>query len=352
MFQDITVEDFIEFKEKKGFITVDVRSPSEYKDSTIPGSINIPLFDDKERAEIGTIYKQVGVKEAKERGLEIVSAKLPEFIKQFNETKAPKAVFCWRGGMRSRTSATLLDLMGIKTFRIAGGFKEYRKWVVERLENFDLKPEVYVLNGYTGTGKTLMLKKLAEEGYGIVDLEALAGHRGSIFGQIGLEPANQKSFDSLLLNTLTELQDHPFIMFEAESSRIGKVVLPHFVIEKKEQGKQIFIDMPIEERVKHILEDYRPWEHQTESIEAFNKIKRRLHTPIAAEIEKDLEEGEFHSAVELLLIHYYDPRYAFAKEKYPQNKILTIKVQNVDEAVSRIKEILPSVNKASSFKKM
>src|SRR5699024_3036017 len=110
-----------------GHTLVDVRSPSEYDEATIPGSINIPIFSDEERAEVGTIYKQVGKEEAKQRGLEIFSAKLPDFIEQFKKVNTPMTVFCWRGGMRSKTAATVLDLMGIHATRLYGGIKSYRQ---------------------------------------------------------------------------------------------------------------------------------------------------------------------------------------------------------------------------------
>ena len=118
MFQDIEVEELLALREQKDITIIDVRSDSEYADSTIPGSLNIPLFDDAERAEVGTIYKQVSVQAAKDKGLELVSAKLPAFIKSFEQIRGPKAVFCWRGGMRSRTTATVLSLMGIRVYRL------------------------------------------------------------------------------------------------------------------------------------------------------------------------------------------------------------------------------------------
>lgn len=116
MFQDISIEKLNELRGKNEITVIDVRSPSEYAESTIPGSINIPFFTDEERAEIGTLYKQVSIHTAKERGLEIMSAKLPAFVKKFAEIQGNKAVFCWRGGMRSRTTATVLSLMGIHVY--------------------------------------------------------------------------------------------------------------------------------------------------------------------------------------------------------------------------------------------
>jgi tRNA 2-selenouridine synthase len=340
LFQDITIDELLVKQEKKDLVLIDVRSPSEYLESTIPGSINIPVFNDEERAEVGTIYKQVSSEAAKERGLEIFSAKLPAFIKEFSQHKGDKVVFCWRGGMRSKTAATVLDLMGIHTNRIQGGVRAYRKWVVEALKNLTFTPTAYVLNGYTGIGKTKILKSLEKDGYPVLDLEGMAGHRGSIFGQIGLRPNNQKTFDSLVLENALRIQHSPFVLFEAESKRIGKVVMPEFLVEKKENGIQIFIEMPIEERIKHILEDYAPWEHQVECQEAFSIIKNRLHTPIAKDIEEHLQSGDFHSAVELLLKYYYDPRYNHTAMQFPEERRLTIQVNNAEEAAGKIKEII------------
>jgi tRNA 2-selenouridine synthase len=248
LFQDITIDELLALRDKKELVMIDVRSPSEFQDSTIPGSINIPFFDDNERAEIGTIYKQVSVQAAKDRGLEIISTKLPAFVKTFEQIKEQKAVFCWRGGMRSKTTATVLSLMGIRIHRLTGGFRTYRKWVVDTLEKMDFKPQLCVISGNTGAGKTAILRRLQEDGYPVLDLEALAGHRGSIFGHVGLRSNNQKTFDALLVTNLLKLKDSPYLLMEGESKRIGKAVIPEFIVSKKESGTQLFIEMPILER--------------------------------------------------------------------------------------------------------
>jgi len=341
VFSDITIEELV--AEKRRMTMIDVRSPSEYKDSTVPGSMNIPIFTDEERAEVGIIYKKIGSEAAEERGLKIFSAKLPAFIKSFKQIEGEKTVFCWRGGMRSRTAATVLDLMKIHVHRLDGGFRAYRKWVVEQLDTLVLKPKAYILNGYTGTGKTTILQRLEQEGYPVLDFEVMANHRGSIFGQIGLDPNNQKTFDALLVEKLQEIQECPYVFFEGESKRIGKVLLPEQFYDVKENGTQIFVEMPMEERVQHILEDYRPWEFKEECMEAFQRIKSRIHTPIAAEIQKALLNEEFSVAVRLLLEYYYDPRYQHSSSQYSKINKITVSVQNMDDAVTAIKEIV--VNK-------
>ncbi|TVY06701.1 tRNA 2-selenouridine(34) synthase MnmH [Paenibacillus cremeus] len=335
MFQDITVQELLELQSKRELALIDVRSPGEYQDFTIPGSLNIPLFTNEERSEIGTIYKQVSIQSAKDRGLEIVSAKLPAFIKQFEAIEPRKAVFCWRGGMRSRTSATLLSLMGIRVYRLSGGIRAYRQWVVSALESFEFKPKVIVIGGNTGTGKTAILHKLAELGHPVLDIEKLAGHRGSIFGQIGLKPYNQKTFESMLVHELLQLGDQPYIVMEAESRRIGKVVMPEFLVQAKENGQLIMLEMPMEERIRHIMADYLPHDRKEECLAAFEHIRRRIHTPIAATIERHMLMNQFEEAVALLLEYYYDPRYEHAEERYPTEPI-RISAENIDDAVEQI----------------
>ncbi|MDU1847668.1 MAG: tRNA 2-selenouridine(34) synthase MnmH [Niallia nealsonii] len=338
MFQDITIERLLELREKKEFSLVDVRSPSEFNEHTIPGSINIPLFTDEERAEVGTLYKQVSVEAAKARGLEIVSAKLPAFIKSFQELSRDVVVFCWRGGMRSKTAATVIDLMGVHSYRLQGGFRTYRQWVIHQLETIELAQEAIVLNGYTGSNKTVILQQLKQEGLPVLDLEGMANHRGSIFGQIGLKPHNQKTFDSLLVSEMEKLPSSPYFLMEGESKRIGKVLLPDILLKKKESGHQLFIHMPIEERVQHILADYSPWDHHDECVEAFHLIKRRIHTPAAAKTEEALQTGNYAEAVELLLTYYYDPLYERTAMQYKDEQTIDLYVKNTEDAIVKVKE--------------
>lgn len=336
MFRDITLRDLMALHAKEPHTMVDVRSPKEFKEASIPGALNIPVFNDEERAEVGTIYKQVGQAEAKKRGLEIFAAKLPAFIAEFEAIDTSLTVFCWRGGMRSKTAATVLDLMGIHPHRLTGGIRTYRQWVVEELANYEYPPELIVLNGYTGSGKTVILHKLAEAGEPIVDLEHLAGHRGSIFGQIGLEANNQKNFESLLLHDLKRTSDKPVVFIEGESKRIGKVTMPGFLFEKKEHSRQLIIQLPIEERVRITLEDYQPAERPEEFQAAFEQIRRRIHVPIAKEIEEALKTGDFDSATRLLLEHYYDPRYQHSTGKVDDDLKITIAADTVDEAFEKV----------------
>ncbi|MDQ8733910.1 tRNA 2-selenouridine(34) synthase MnmH [Paenibacillus sp. LHD-38] len=343
MFQDLTVAELLELHKKGEAQLIDVRSQSEFAESTIPGSINIPLFDDAERAEVGTLYKQESVDAAKDRGLEIVSRKLPDFIRTIAGNSFPhKIVFCWRGGMRSRTSATLASLMGLKMYRLNGGFRAYRRWVVETLEGYTELPPCYVINGYTGTGKTELLIRLQERGYPVINLEWMAEHRGSIFGHIGKTPSNQKTFESRLVHELIRLRNAPYLILEAESKRVGKAVLPEFLIKAKEKGTAIFIEIPDEQRVLNIINDYKPQENKEEFMRSFERIEKRIHTPIAAEIRSSLQEDRFNDAAKLLLLHYYDSRYQYATDQYEQVR-MTVTAANLDQAFDEIIRKLPNL---------
>ncbi|GGD59717.1 tRNA 2-selenouridine(34) synthase MnmH [Paenibacillus nasutitermitis] len=340
MFQDITIEEWAALRDRKELLLIDVRSPSEYRDSTIPGSLNIPLFDDQERAEIGTLYKQASVQAAKERGLEIVSAKLPAFIKEFSGIPQKKSVFCWRGGMRSKTTATVLSLMGINAYRLNGGYRAYRQWVVEQLDTMQLNQHCFVIHGNTGSGKTAILRKLKQQGQPVLDLEGLAGHRGSIFGEIGLKAHNQKTFDSLLVDDLFNYSGDAYLLFEAESRRIGKITLPDLIVGKRADGHHILIELPLEARVRQIVEDYKPWEHADAYRHAFQQIKLKIHTPVAAEIEACLTREQYAAAVELLLVYYYDPMYSHSAGRHDEPYTSIIQASSAEDAGIELEGII------------
>lgn len=337
MFRDIELSDLLDKQEKKEIVLIDVRSPREFAEFRIPGSINIPLFNNEEHAEVGTLYQQVSVAAAKQKGLEIFSAKLPWFITQFQALENNnKVVYCARGGMRSKIAATVVDLMGMKASRLAGGIRSYRKWTVKQLEEEAFSKNMYVLNGYTGAGKTLLLHELRRQGYPILDLEKMANHRGSVFGQVGLTPNNQRTFDSLLVQELRQNKKAPFFLMEGEGRRIGKVTLPKALFKAKESSLQLFIHLPLDQRVENILTDYRPEQNQEEVNAAFERIKKHVHVPVAKQVSQDLAEQNYPSAVALLLQYYYDPLYEHTLESYPKDKQVHIHAENLAEAQEAI----------------
>jgi tRNA 2-selenouridine synthase len=241
---------------------------------------------------------------------------LAEVRKQMNGRDP--VFFCWRGGMRSKSMATIADLMGIRCYRLIGGYRQYRSDVVERLQQFKLTPRLVLLHGMTGVGKTEILQLLQTQGEPVIDLETLAGHRGSAFGHLGMKPNNQRMFDSLLIEELERWQGHPYLLMEAESKRIGRVNIPDFLLEKREEGIHFMLHAPLHVRVERTLRQYLVGtddfhEKVTQSLRA---IEKKLSPQDRALAWQYLEEKRYAEFVALLLVSYYDPRYKHSLQKY------------------------------------
>ena len=298
-------------------ILVDVRSEGEFAEATIPGSVNLPLFNNAERVEVGTTYTQATPSLARELGLRIVSPKLPDIVKKVEELskKGPLVLFCWRGGMRSKSLATVIDLMGIPIYRLQGGYKAYRSQVLEYHEN-KLPFQVVVLRGNTGVGKTEFLKTLRAEGYPAIDLEKLANNRGSVFGAMGLgSPPSQKKFEGLLYEELESLSKFPYIIVECESKRIGRVTLPTSFFTAMQEGIQILHYDSLENRVQRLLKEYTVVPNALQEIgTALERLVKTLGHVKVKELRTLLDEGLLDSFTERLLVEYYDKLYAYPNE--------------------------------------
>jgi tRNA 2-selenouridine synthase len=339
---DITVEEFL--KNKK-LVPVDVRSPEEFEEGTILGAVNIPLFDNLVRKEIGTIYKQIGPKQAQWRAMELVSPYIPTLLSQIKELAKEDAIptlFCWRGGMRSKAVATFLEFAGFPVHRIEGGFRAYRQYSLEKIPTL-IPDKTVVLHGMTGVGKTDILLKLQAKGYPVLDLEAMANHKGSIFGGMGPTPLgnNQKTFDALLFTRLLELTGSPFVIVEAESKRIGKITQPEELLIKKLGGVHLHLYADISTRVDRIYQEYvEPFHHEDwfhEQVkEKFAVIGKRIkNLEVKAEITDDLAKQNYKNFIKLLLEHYYDSRYQYKQTEY-EGEFIQINTDHVDEAVDEI----------------
>jgi tRNA 2-selenouridine synthase len=320
--KDISVKELISSNK---YIPVDVRAPIEHQESAIPGSVNIPLFSDEERKEIGTLYKQSGEEAAKWRAMELVSPKLPKLlsdIKDLKKTGAEPVIHCWRGGMRSKSVASFLEYAGIPSLRLEGGYKAYREYILEQIPRL-LPEKAIVLHGMTGTGKTEILKDLQEKGFPVVDLEQIANHRGSIFGMIGMgEAHNQKTFDALLFERLNEIRGSRYFIIEAESKRIGRAAQPEEMLDKKVNGIHFLVRSSIPNRVERIYSEYvHPFKKEAwfeeEVHEKISKLLKRIKKQdIAASLQIALNERKYKELIEILLVHYYDPRYEHALQEY------------------------------------
>jgi tRNA 2-selenouridine synthase len=314
MIKEINVEE-LETLDKP--ILIDVRSEGEYAEATIPGAVNLPLFNNQERAEIGTTYTQASPGLARELGLSIISPKLSGLVKQVEELakKGPLVLFCWRGGMRSKSLATVADLMGIPIYRLQGGYKAYRSQVVEFFQK-KLPFQVVVLRGNTGVGKTEFLRRLRAEGYPAIDLEKLANNRGSVFGAMGLgNPPSQKKFEGLLFEELATLGEFSYIIVECESKRIGRVTLPPSFFSAMQEGIQILQYDSIKNRVQRLINEYTsvPDAFQEISVALERLIKTLGHVKVQ-ELRTLLESNCLEEFTEQLLVDYYDKLYAYPNE--------------------------------------
>ncbi|WP_407308558.1 tRNA 2-selenouridine(34) synthase MnmH [Desulfosporosinus sp. SB140] len=314
MIKEIQVSDL---KMLDHAVLVDVRSEGEFAEATIPGSVNLPLFNNQERAEVGTVYTQSSPSLARELGLSIVSPKLPDLLKEVEELskKGPLVLFCWRGGMRSKSLAAVAELMGIPIYRLQGGYKAYRNQVVEYFQK-ELPFKVVVLRGNTGVGKTELLKKLRGEGYPAIDLENLANNRGSVFGAMGLgNPPSQKKFEGLLYEELDSLKEFPYIIVECESKRIGRVTLPATFFSAMQQGIQILHCDSLPNRVQRLIREYTAVPDAREEIRlALEKLIKTLGRVKVQELKALLETNSLEEFTEQLLVEYYDKLYAYPNE--------------------------------------
>lgn len=354
MLKDITVQELLNMED---VVLIDVRSPGEYADSSIPGAINIPIFTNDERKEIGTIYKQIGSNEAKWRGMEIVQPKLPSLlkkIKKMEEDNKQPVFHCWRGGMRSGAMATFVDFAGMNAIRLEGGYRAYRQYILERIPLL-LPNQAIVLHGMTGTGKTEILIKLKEKGYPVLDLEGMAAHRGSLFGTLGYshDGNNQKTFDSLLFESLRGMEGSAYFIVEAESKRIGKVGQPDELYERKLEGINIYLHASLETRTSRIYKEYfEPFLQDEDFYEIFLEkvmlLKKRLKND---EVYKSLIENtmnkDYFEVTRLLLEYYYDPRYKFKLNEY-KNDFKEMDANNIEKVTAEIEQY---INKFSASKK-
>lgn len=286
---------------------MDVRSPKEFEQGHIPGAVSIPLFDNDERAVIGTLYKQTGRQPAILKGMEIVGPKMALIVSQAIELAKDNTIYihCWRGGMRSGFIAMLLEMYGLKVFLLKGGYKRFRNFA---LDSFNEPLSILLLSGNTGSGKTYILKKLKHSGQQIIDLEGLAHHKGSAFGALGEKPQpTQEQFENELALQLFHMDKKNPVWFEDESRLIGKKVLPPGLWEQMRSAKVMHIKLSFEERLKHIVKEYGqyPKEQLKESI---LRITKRLGSEQSKSAILALEENNLNTALGICL-HYYDKTY-------------------------------------------
>ena len=320
--QKISTGQLLQLSEQ--FPVLDVRSPGEYIHAHIPDAYSLPLFNDEERKIIGTAYKKESREKAIKLGLDFFGVKMRPMVEEAekivssyglrvvtNATRNPQPatsktmiVHCWRGGMRSSAVAWLLNFYGFNVYLLEGGYKDYRNWV---LSQFEKSYDFNIVGGYTGSGKTELLKALQLKGHAVIDLEGLACHKGSAFGALGqlAQPTNEM-FENLLAGALHQNKEK-FFWLEDESQRIGSLNIPHSFWHTMRSKPVYFIDIPFEKRLEYIHSGYGSISKEL-LINAIVRIKKRLgpletKTAIGFLVEDDVKEC-FR-----ILLSYYDKTY-------------------------------------------
>jgi tRNA 2-selenouridine synthase len=293
---------------------LDARTPAEYAEDHIPGAISAPVLDDAQRAEVGTLYKQVSPFEAKKLGAALVAKNVALHIEKHFREK-PKAwkplVYCWRGGKRSGAMAHILREIGWDATTLEGGYRSYRRWVVDQLEQKPSPLTFHVIHGPTGSGKSRLLAALKSAGAQVLDLEGLAAHRGSVLGNLpGRPQPSQKMFESLLLKELSALDPAQPVFVEGESRKIGQLHVPEALIARMRGAQCVLLEAGLDTRVALLLDEYRHFLEGSGVLEAQLDCLVGLHGRAKIGEWKALAaRGEWREFVSRLLLDHYDPAY-------------------------------------------
>lgn len=300
---------------------IDVRTPAEFAEDHIPGAINCPVLSDEERIVVGTLYKQVSPFEARKVGAALIAKNIAEHL-QTRFLSYPKSwrplIYCWRGGQRSGAMSIVLAQVGWSAHKLEGGYKSYRRDVLNKLEVLPQNFTFRVICGPTGSGKSRLLKTLADAGQQVLDLEMLARHRGSVLGKLPEQTQpSQKWFDSALLIALQKLDPTQPVFVEAESNKIGLITLPPALISVMHASTCLLVETSLNTRVSGLLEDYQHYLEKPELLIAHLQSLHRFHGTIQLEQWSALiHAGNFQQMVAELLTLHYDPSYLRATSKH------------------------------------
>lgn len=288
---------------------IDVRSPKEFLKGHIPGALNLPLFSDAERHEVGIVYKQEGEQEAISLGLTFVGPKTARWIDEARALSGPLLLYCFRGGMRSRSMAKLFQTANIPCTYLEGGYKGWRQKIGRLFEHpWDLT----ILGGLTGSGKTERLLKLKNDGAQVINLEELANHKGSAFGARGEQPSSEH-FQNLLGEVLLKVDPSLPLFVEDESQAIGACQIPAPFFCRMKGANFEWIEEPLEARICRLLKDYEGMPKE-ELLRGVEKIRKGLGGAKATAAKEAILEGDIAGAIALVL-DYYDKRYLYNLNK-------------------------------------
>ena len=294
---------------------MDVRAPTEFAKGAIAGAVNIPLFSNLERADIGTIYKHRGREDAIRQGLAFIGPRLEAFAEAFAPYRERNlVVYCARGGMRSNAVVTFLGALGFRVQQLPGGYKAYRNHLPAALER-RVPPRLVVIHGQTGVGKTALLGELPNA----LDLEGLARHRSSLFGGVNLKPRTQQHFEAHLLRALEGLDPARPVWVEGESRKVGQVVLPEGLRRAMRDATCVLVTASVPTRVRRIIAEYgggRDAATLEQLVAALERLRGFFGAEETARLAALVRAGELAPVVETLLLRYYDPRYRHAMRHY------------------------------------
>lgn len=291
---------------------IDVRSPAEYAEDHIPGAINLPVLDDAQRARVGTIYKQVSPFDARKLGAALVAQNAALHLMGPLADRSGgwrPLVYCWRGGQRSGSFATILGQIGWRAEVVSGGYKAWRALVVARVHDTPFPCPVILLDGNTGSAKTEILNLLPARGVQVIDLEGLANHRGSLFGAMGPQPS-QKAFEGRLAMAIAALDPTRPVVVEAESSKVGEVRVPARLWRAMVDAPRITISAPVDARARYLTRAYADLTADAGRLaEVIDKLRPAHPADTIAAWQAMAKSGAFAPLAASLMAQHYDPRY-------------------------------------------
>ncbi len=316
-------------------VIIDVRSPGEFAEDHVPGAINLPVLNDQERAQVGTIYVQQSRFEARRLGAAVVARNIASHLEGALSARPPgfaPLVYCWRGGQRSAAMATVLHQVGWRPTLLAGGYKTYRRAVCARLE--ETLPPIVLLGGHTGTAKTAMLSAVSSLGTAVVDLEGLAHHRGSLLGAIaGEAQPSQKMFESRLAIELAALDASKPVLMEAESSKIGEINVPEALWRAMKSAPMIEVCVPAPERARFLVSSYRDLTSDAGRLVDLLDRLPGLHGRSVVEGWRTLaRDGKYEDLALALMTTHYDPAYARWNRNHPRSCLERIELDHLSES--------------------
>lgn len=291
-------------------VIFDVRSPKEFEESHIPGAKNFYVLNNEEHSEIGYIYKQISKKEASKKGLIYILKNIAWQLEKFDNLENKKIlIYCARGGKRSFSLYTILKELNLDVYRLEGGYKAYRSYVSKYFQNLPHKNFI-VLRGNSGCGKSELIEMLSPS----IHLEKLANHYGSNFGSRGFQPS-QKMFENMLFEEFRRINVNEYIFIEAESSKIGKLILPGVLPKRIQEGIQIEITAPLKRRIERTLKYYGNIDKQN-FYENLNKLKKFISSKTYEKLIKLYDSGNLREVAKIMLLEYYDRVYKKRKSHY------------------------------------